>query len=437
MSDRRLSLLYYVECLGVGGAFQTTVTVAREMKLRGHDVVFLAEGGPLEDVLVEAGIPYIPVVTTNVRHPSPVAIRQLVAAIQQYDVDLLCPNGFDCTLDAAAAGLWTGRPLVPTYGGMFNLPYPHPWFPIVNAFSFEQMADLIERYGWKRETFRNMIARIDGRRFSPEISGQLLREELGIGPDERALVTICRHDRLKLGGLISLLDAAESIHGALPQARLVLFGDGNAHDEIRARIDKIHEATGEEFILAPGSTRRTAEAFAMADVVVANGARSALEGMAVGRPVVSLGPNGFCGALTPQTIEGFRRFNFDKGRLAGNPLADQANLVAGLERLLREDELRRTLCEFSVDYARKHLVVQTASADYERMYREGIERRWDGPMGRGRVLANWLGVVARFYAYRLGRRGAGGSAPGPDQLAPPPASVDPDWQTGLMKEPPS
>jgi hypothetical protein len=41
-TGRRLRLLYYVECLGVGGAFQTTVTVAREMKRRGHEVVFLS-----------------------------------------------------------------------------------------------------------------------------------------------------------------------------------------------------------------------------------------------------------------------------------------------------------------------------------------------------------------------------------------------------------
>ena len=127
-------------------------------------------------------------------------------AVRRYEIELICPNGYDCTVDAVAAGLWTGCPLVPTYGGMFTLPYPHPRLPIVNAFSFEQMADLRERYGWEPDTFRNIIARIDGARFSPRVSGDRIRRELGIGSDQPVLVTICRHDRLKLGGLLSLLD---------------------------------------------------------------------------------------------------------------------------------------------------------------------------------------------------------------------------------------
>ncbi|MDH3627301.1 MAG: glycosyltransferase [Acidobacteriota bacterium] len=431
MNARKLRLLYYVECLGVGGAFQTTVTVAREMKERGHEVVFVSKGGPLRKLLDESRITHIEV-DTDVRHPSPTIVSKLVETTNRFKIDLLCPNGFDCTLDAVAAGIWTDRPLVPTYGGMFNLPYPHPRLPIVNAFSFEQMADLVERYGWKREIFRNMIARIDGKRFSSSVTGQALRRELGIREGAPVLVTICRHDRLKLKGLISLLEAAEEIHRSLPDARLVLYGDGNSHEEVLERIRQVHRSVGVEFVLAPGSTNRTAEAFAMADIVLANGARSALEGMAVGRPVVSLGPNGFCGVMTPDTIEGFRRFNFDKGRLAGNPIGDYKNLVASLSRLLRDDKLRKRLAAFSLDYADKNLIIQSVGHEYETMYREGIEIGWGGGLGRLQVFTNWLGVVGHYYGYKLFRRGRAGQCDsGHGGLAPPPVSVDPDWGTGL------
>jgi glycosyltransferase involved in cell wall biosynthesis len=427
-----LSLLYYVEDLGVGGSVQTTVTVAREMKRRGHAVVFVSEDGPLRERLEEVGIEHRRV-DTAVRHPYWPTTRLLARLVRRHRVDLLCPNGFDCTLDTVPAGLWTGTPVVPTYGGMYNLPYPHPRLPVVNLFSHEQIADLVESYGWPREICRNVIARIDAERFSEQVDGGALRAELGLSDEHRVLVTICRHDRLKLDGVLSLLGAAARIRRRVPAARLVLFGDGNAHDQVLARIEEVHREVGEPFVIAPGNTHRTPEAFAMADVVIANGARSALEGMACGRAVVSVGPNGFCGALTARSIAGFRRFNFDKGRLAGNPIAGADDLVACLARLVEDDALRAELERFSAAYARENLLIQSAAPEYERLYDEGLSLGWGGSAGRLRHAANWALVTARYLAY-LARRRFGPDSPNrrlPSDLAPPPASVDPDWRVGL------
>jgi glycosyltransferase involved in cell wall biosynthesis len=358
-------------------------------------------------------------------------MRALMAAIRTYDITVLCPNGFDCTLDAVPAGLLTGCPVIPTYGGMFNLPYPHPRLPLVNVFSDELMVDLIERFGWKRGEFRHLIARIDQERFSPGVSGAALRAELGIPEGAKVLVMICRHDELKRDGVMTLLDAAEGIHGGAPDARIVLLGDGNAHAEILARIEAIHARAGSRFILAPGSSQRTAEAFAMSDLVVATGARSALEGMACARPVLSVGPNGFCGVLSPETIEGFRRFNFDKGRLAGNPLASRQILVDCLLRLLTDDALRREVGRFSESYAREHLLIQTAAPAYQAMYMEALEKWPSGRLARLGLFAGWVGTVLRFLAYRLKRRFGLISAPPPEEVAPPPASLDPEWRVGI------
>lgn len=425
-----MRLLYYVESLRIGGSIQTTVTVARQMKAAGHFVVFASEGGPLLSQLEKSGIPHIPV-TTEVRHPSPGVMRKLMAAIRQYDITLLCPNGFDCTLDAIPAGLLTGRPVMPTYGGMFNLPYPHPYLPVVNVFSDELMVDLVERFGWKPEVFRHLIARIDQERFYPEVSGAALRADLGIAEGLEVLVMICRHDRLKAGGVMTLLDAAEAIHRGRPDARIVLLGDGDAHGEILARIEEIHTRTGSHFILAPGASQRTAEAFAMSDLVVATGARSALEAMAIGKVVLSVGPNGFCGVLSPETIEGFRRFNFDKGRLAGNPLAAREILVDCVLRLLSDDALRGELGRFSERYAREHLLIQTAGPAYEAMYREAMRRWPSGSFARLGLFGSWVGTFLRFLSYRLERRFGLTSAPPPEEVAPPPASLDPDWRLGI------
>lgn len=434
MSDRPLRLLYFVDSLGLGGANQTTATVALQMRRNGHHVWFASEDGPLRSRLDQAGVRHVPV-RTKVRHPSPAAIRLLARTIREEKIDLVCPNGFDCTLDAVPAGLISGRPILPTYGGLISPPYPHPWLPRVNVFSMELAADLMNRYGWNPATFHNLIARIDADRFNPEVDGGPYREQLGVSADQPILLMVCRQDDTKFLGVKTLLDAAARIHAAVPKARIVLVGDGDRRDDILARIEAIEARCGERFIVAPGATEETAGAFASADVVVANGARSALEAMACAKPVISVGPNGFCGAFSAETIEGFRRFNFDKGRLAGNPLGDPANLVRAIETILRDERLRRRLCEFSLSYAANHLLVQSAAGLYEELYREAVAQPWPDPWCRMRILTRWLRSVVRFYAFRIGRPRPGKAATSPrsdhDRLTPPPPGLDPDWRMGL------
>jgi hypothetical protein len=167
----------------------------------------------------------------------------------------------------------------------------------------------------------------------------------------------------------------------------------------------------------------------MTDLIIANGARSGLEGMACGKPVISVGPNGFCGVFHPDSIAGFRRFNFDKGRLSGNPIGDVDNLAAAAARILSDEPLRRRLGEFSLEYARKHLVIQSAAAEYEKLYREALSQ----PSRRWKVAYKWSSSVARYYGYRLGKRFRRPPVAAAYRLAPPPEGLDPDWRSGMLE----
>jgi glycosyltransferase involved in cell wall biosynthesis len=437
MERSKLRLLYYVESLGLGGANQTTLTVAAEMKKRGHDVFFASEEGPLAAKLADAGIPHIRI-KTKVRHPSPRASWILFRAIQEHDIDLFCPNGFDCTMDAIPAALLAGKPVLPTWGGLLTPPFPHPWLPNVNIFSMELAADLRRRFGWSHGTIHNLIARIDGKQFNPRIDGQPFRKELGVDPHQPLVLMVCRQDTTKLQGVLTLLDAATGIRSAIPKVRIALMGDGDRRDRILARIREIHDEVGEQFVLAPGSTPDAPAAFSAADLVVANGARSALEAMACGKPVVSAGPNGFCGALSPTTIEGFRRYNFDKGRLAGNPLGSRENLVQAARRILGDDELRRSLGEFSLSYAEEHLLIQSAASKYEDMYRQAVADPWAGRWSMLRAASDYMVVLVKYYAYlyrrRVRRRAGEDTSVDFDELLAPTQGLDPEWLMGLPDE---
>ena len=56
---RRLRILFYVDGLDIGGANQSTITTARALKRKGHEVFYASEDGPLRERLEEAGIPHI------------------------------------------------------------------------------------------------------------------------------------------------------------------------------------------------------------------------------------------------------------------------------------------------------------------------------------------------------------------------------------------
>jgi len=430
---RPLRLLYVVDSLGLGGANQTTVTLAAAMRARGHDVSLASADGPLRETLERAGVAWVPV-STAVRHPDLPTVRRLVETLRGCSPDLVCPNGFDCTVETLPAAMRCGTPVFPTYGGLFTPAFPHPWLPRVNVFSWELAEDLVRRFGWERATFRNLIARIDGSRFHPGIDGAAMRRTLGVAPEAPLLVMVCRHDLTKLQGVLTLIDAAPGLREALPGLRIALFGDGDGHALVLER-----SAALGELVTAPGSTRQTAEAFAAADLVVANGARSALEAMACARPVLSVGPNGFCGLIAASNVEGFRRFNFDKGRLAGNPIGEASQLVRVARRLLLDRELYRGACEFSATYSREHLVIQTRAEDYEAAYREVIADPWPRSGDRRRVWLRWGSALWRSHAHRLGRR-LGRERRGPaayDRLQPPPPGLDPQWNTGVPDAAPS
>jgi hypothetical protein len=154
--------------------------------------------------------------------------------------------------------------------------------------------------------------------------------------------------------------------------------------------------------------------------------------------VVSVGPNGFCGALSEATIEGFRRFNFDKGRLAGNPIGGSAHLVEAVRRILGDDVLLGRLREFSLAYAKEHLLVQSAGAKYEDLYHRAVANPWPGAWSWLRAALNWTVVLVKYYAYlyrrRTRRRAGEDTSLDFDKLIPPPERVDPDWRTGLPGE---
>ena len=176
----------------------------------------------------------------------------------------------------------------------------------------------------------------------PGIDGTAFRRTPGVGADDLLIVSVSRLVvDLKLDALVRAIDAADVLAGRYP-IRLVLVGGGHAHDALLERAKAVNARWKREVVTLAGPELDPRRAYAAADVVVGMGS-SALRALAIGRPVVVQGEQGFSEVFEPATLELFLRQGFyglGDGAMGATHLADQ------LTGLLADAGRRETLGRF-------------------------------------------------------------------------------------------
>ncbi len=426
----KMNILYITKSLGIGGANLTAITIAKEMSKGKHNVFILADEGPLKSVISNLNIKYFPI-CSNRRMPNLKMVRKINEILRVYKIDLICTMDFEITMNALPAAWKRKILLYPTYASLYLPPYPYPKLPISNVFSEELSNYLIIKYGFKKESFTYNIARIDAQLFNSKVSGAILKNTLNIGDDSFILVMVCRQDQSKIGGIRMLINFAKDLYRLVPTIKIIFFGDGKYRNEILEKISKINLELGKNILFAPGAILNISQAYAMADIVVANGARSALEGLACGKPVISIGENGFCGVLNEKSIESFRKFNYDKGRLLGNTIGKKEILLETIKKLYENESLRKKLSEFSEKYSEENLIIQKNISKYEITYNRLITlskefKKWSF------LKHEWAKCLFLYYFYRAREKILKREGKWREELNYPVGGLDPEWENGLI-----
>jgi len=394
-----LRILFLVEALDIGGANQTTVSNAIAMRKRGHEVHLASREGPLLERLLAAGVTHH-CVDTHVSHPSLAVARRLGEILDREGIEFACPNGWDCLADMLLATVPRGIPVVPTFSSIYP-EYHHPRVPKAIVFSGEYRDALIREYGWKRDSLEMIVSRIDTDRFRPGLDGSALRRQWGVEPEAPVILMACRWDPMKIDGIRFLLDSVESLARRCPGARVVLAGEGPLAPEVTRRAAELNASIGCSYVLLAGKVLQMELAFAAAQVVIGNGARSGMEGLACGKPVISVGPSGLAGIMSPENIEDFAYYNYDKGRVYdGTTRRDGDGLADCVGKILEDQELRERLEQFGREFALQRLSVDSGAEQLEQLL------RGQAPLGAGaKIRQRWeLGRAAASYLWFAGRR---------------------------------
>jgi glycosyltransferase involved in cell wall biosynthesis len=227
----------------------------------------------------------------------PRTIAPLVRIIREEEIDVLHLTGYGASNFGRIAAALTGIPAI-----VHVTDHYYPWY--------QHVADrLLARWTTAVITVSNSVARdspmfrsgrlagritviqnaIDLEEFAPVDAAvsRRLRGTLGIRPEQLVVGYVGRLHEEK--GLLHLLEAAPAILRAVPDACLLLVGDGPQRDELHERVRRLGL---ERNVIFEGFRTDVAAVLSMLDVVVLPSLTEgfpnvALEAMAVGRAIVA------------------------------------------------------------------------------------------------------------------------------------------------------
>ncbi|MDF2627196.1 MAG: group 1 family glycosyl transferase [Symbiobacteriaceae bacterium] len=367
-------ILLAAMALDLGGAETHVISLAREIKRRGHKVMVASAGGRMVSMLAEADIPHVEVPMAS---RSPVvlfrAYRRLRRLLQEQQVGLVHAHARIPAWLTSLALRGRPMPFVTTYHGVYNAGFPWKFLTTFGdrtiAVSDDVRRHLIERLGAPASQVRVVANGFDTNLFRPGLDIAPLLTEFGVQASAPHVVHASRLDGPFADVAMTLFEALPLIEREIPGVRLWVLGDGDRGAEVRRRAEELNARMGRQAAVAVGLRLDVPRFFNLADCVVAV-ARTAIEGMACSRAVVVAGEGGYRGILTPERLQEWAAANFT-AREGGRPLHAQ-EMAADVARLLKPDAsaLREQCGEMGRRYVVENLSIEAITTQILDVYAE-------------------------------------------------------------------
>jgi peptidoglycan/xylan/chitin deacetylase (PgdA/CDA1 family)/glycosyltransferase involved in cell wall biosynthesis len=208
---------------------------------------------------------------------------------------------------------------------------------------------------------------VDLESFRPGASSADARRSLGL-PAEGPLVALVGRLSGPRGPVARFVvaDVFPRIHEAVPAAGLFVVGGMKVGEDFASVVAATNQRLGGQWVRHIGHQSDVRAALAAADVVIGAG-RSAMNALAMGRPVVAFGETHYVGVVSEATAEEAMRTNF--GDSGARQSADAGRVAADVVALLQDDETRRRLAEWGRVFVERHYDVRRTWRLAEAVYR--------------------------------------------------------------------
>ena len=278
---RRLRILHTEASMELGGQEYATLALLEGLRDRGHVVILVVRAGSLLQISAnERGIPCQTIMMGKFSYPW--SVSQLWAIIREKQVDVIHTHGSpDNWIGALAARFSWSRPVVvltrhkstPIGKHALNRVLYHQLVDRIVSTGGESMRrQWIVEYGFPENHVVAIPTGADVERFFPHVEGIAFRKELGVGPNDCLIGSVCFLRSYK--GLDYFIEAAAIIAKQSSQCRFVIVGDGPEKERVQKKISALQLC--DRFVLV-GHREDVPNIMAALDVLVV----SSIEGEAL------------------------------------------------------------------------------------------------------------------------------------------------------------
>lgn len=371
---KQFTVLMTLMGLEIGGAETHVVELCKELAKQGYRVLVASNGGVYEKELTAVGIRHfhVPMHKRNILK----MIRSyflLKKIIQEEQVDIVHSHaripGFVCGIlhkripfTFVTTAHWV------FYTGM-GLKYLTNWGQRVIAVSDDIKQYLMDNYGIAENNITVTINGIDTEKFSPSITADSVKKEWGLGK-EPVIVSVSRMDESRALVARQLIEIAPELAEQIPGVTLLVAGGGDVFDQMQQLAEDVNCAIGRPCVKLTGARTDINELIAAGDLFVGV-SRAALEAMAVGKPVIVAGNEGYIGLFTPEKLEEAQESNFC---CRGCALSTKELLQADiLNAMALSEERKQELSEYGRQVIFQYYSVSKMAGDCINVYQEAAQ----------------------------------------------------------------
>jgi len=293
--------------LEIGGAETHVVELAKYLSQNGYTVYAVSSGGVYENELQKFGIRhyYAPLTAK-----SPLDIlksyRTIKKIVKKERIDIIHAHARIPAFVCSLVNKVTKTPFITTVHGVYSTSFLFKlltnWGQETICVSEDVKKYVKDIYSIPDERIHLTINGINQDTFSSDVDYSELLKEFDISDNDFKIVYVSRLDEGNCDGAFMLIEKGEDILKNIPNAKIIIVGDGTEYDTIDRRTSAFNKGHGTKLFTLAGARTDVYKFTAMADLVIGI-SRVALEAMSSGNVVILGGFGGYIGVFEEDKLQ--------------------------------------------------------------------------------------------------------------------------------------